>query len=70
MAIRKLKDFTKENSQKGIIKAIGRREIFDIDLSEMAPNASGITSLDQDQIINLSMKVSDLTLIMDVLELV
>ena len=62
MAIRKLRDFTEENSQKGILKAIGRREIFDIVLSEMAPNASGIKSLDQEQIINLAMKVKDLTL--------
>ena len=56
------RDFTNENSQKEIIKAIGRREIFDIVLSEMAPNASGIKSLDQDQIIDLAMKVRNLTL--------
>ena len=62
MAIRKLRDFTKGNSLKGILKAIGRREIFDIVLSEMAPNASGIKSLDQEQIINLTMKVRDLAL--------
>ena len=45
-----------------MLKAIGRRETFDIVLSEMAPNASGIKSLDQDRIINLAMKVRDLTL--------
>jgi len=62
LAIRKLRDFTKGNSLKGILKAIGRCEIFDIVPSEMAPNAPGIKSLDQDQIINLAMKVRNLTL--------
>jgi len=45
-----------------IKKAIERREIFDIVLSEAASNASGIKSLDHDRIINLAIKVSDLTL--------
>jgi len=62
LAIRKLRDFNKENSQKVILKAIGRREIFDIALSEMAPNAYMIKSMDQNRIINLAMKVRDLTL--------
>ena len=56
------RDFTNENSQKEIIKAIGRQETFDVVLSDMAPNASGIKSLDQDRIINLAMKVRDFTL--------
>ena len=56
------RDFTNENSQKEIIKALGRQETFDIVLSDMAPNASGIKSLDQDRIINLAMKVRDFTL--------
>ena len=45
-----------------MLKVIGRRETFDIVLSEMALNASGIKSLDQDRIINLAIKVRDLTL--------
>ena len=56
------RNFTDENAQKDILKAIGRRETFDIVLSDMAPNASGIKSLDQDRIINLAMKVRDFTL--------
>ena len=56
------RDFTNENSQKEIIKALGRQETFDVVLSDMAPNASGIKSLDQDRIINLAMKVRDFTL--------
>ena len=62
MAIGKLRDFTKENSQKEIIEALGRQETFDIVLSEMASNASGIKSLDQDRIIDLAMKIKDLML--------
>ena len=62
MAIGKLRYFTKQNCKKGILKAIGRCEIFDIVLSEMNPNASGIKSLDQDRVIDLAMKVGNLTL--------
>ena len=56
------RDFTNENSQKEIIEALGRQETFDIVLSDMAPNASGIKSLDQDRIIDLAMKDRTLTL--------
>ena len=37
-------------------------KVFDIVISDMAPNASGIKSLDQGRIINVAMKVRDFTL--------
>jgi 23S rRNA (uridine2552-2'-O)-methyltransferase len=56
------RDFTNEKAKKGMLKAIGKCKTFDIVLSDMAPNASGIKNLDQDRIINLAMKVRDFTL--------
>ena len=56
------RDFTNKKTKKGILKAIGGRKTFDIVLSDMAHNASGIKNLDQDRIINLAMKVRDFTL--------
>ena len=56
------RDFTDENAQKEIINAIGDRKTFDVVLSDMAPNASGIKSLDHERIISLALKVKDFTL--------
>ena len=49
------KDFTLESTQKEILQTLGSRK-FDLILSDMAPNASGISGLDHDKIIDLSYK--------------
>ena len=46
-------DFTSESTQKEILKILGSRK-FDVVLSDMAPNASGIGGMDHDKIIDLS----------------
>ena len=45
-----------------MLEIIGKRETFDVVLSDMAPNASGIKSLDQERIFSLALKVKDFTL--------
>ena len=49
------KDFTLESTQTEILKILGSRK-FDLILSDMAPNASGISGMDHDQIVDLSYK--------------
>ena len=55
-------DFTQDSTQSEILKILGSRK-FDVILSDMAPNASGISSLDHDKIIDLSYKALKFALI-------
>ena len=55
-------DFTLESTQTEILKILGGRK-FDVVLSDMAPNASGISSLDHDKIIDLSYKALKFALV-------
>jgi len=56
------RDFTDENAQKEMLEIIGKRETFDLVMSDMAPNASGIKSLDHERIISMALKVKDFAL--------
>ena len=55
-------DFTSESTQKEILKILGSRK-FDVVLSDMAPNASGIPGMDHDKIIDLSYRALKFALV-------
>ena len=55
------KDFTKEDTQKDILEAVGNSP-FNVVISDMAPNASGHKSLDHERIMGLAGQVKDFTL--------
>ena len=55
-------DFTLDSTQHEVLKISGNRK-FDVVLSDMAPNASGITSMDHDKIIDLSYKALKFALV-------
>ena len=54
-------DFTDPESQKLLCQAI-ENQGFDVVLSDMAPNASGVKSLDHERLIKLALQVQDFTL--------
>ncbi|RZF47961.1 hypothetical protein LSTR_LSTR008765 [Laodelphax striatellus] len=60
-------DFTKDESKKKILDVLGNRQI-NVVLSDMAPNSTGIKSLDQDLIIKLAESVARFALEMSAIE--
>ena len=54
-------DFTHEQSQKVLIEAVENRP-FDLVISDMAPNASGVKTLDHDRLMKLAFQVKDFCL--------
>ena len=54
------KDFTEPNVQ-ALIKDLVKSRPFDVVLSDMAPNASGVKGLDSDRIMRMAVKVKEFT---------
>ena len=57
-------DFTELESQKVLVQVLEQdsKKTFDVVLSDMAPNASGVKSLDSDRLIKMALQVQDFTL--------
>ena len=54
-------DFTDIESQKVLVQVL-EQKTFDVVLSDMAPNASGVKSLDSDRLIKMALQVNDFAL--------
>lgn len=50
-------DFNSDNVKAKALKILGSNRKFDVVLSDMAPNASGIRSLDEERLVNLVVEV-------------
>ena len=57
-------DFTELESQKVLVQVLEQdsKKTFDVVLSDMSPNASGVKSLDSDRLIKMALQVQDFTL--------
>lgn len=55
------KNFVDEDTQKTLVESVSHQP-FDVVLSDMAPNASGVKSLDHDKLMRLAWQVRDFTL--------